>query len=196
MWDWIVNWVSSAINSLTDWVSSAIDSVYSWASSMWGSLVGWVSSAIDSVYNWLSSAWSSLVDWVNSVLSNIKQVYNTFVNYITNVYETVVNNITNVYETTVNSITNIIGVTIDKVADWFESIGGATRAWAEGLFVKVKEVWNTITGDLNAWWKTQLALLRETFGWILPLRDNIEGFFGDPAQWIYDRLDDFFERFW
>ena len=32
-------------------------------------------------------------------------------------------------------------------------------------------------------------------GWAA-IRDQVFDFFKDPEQWVYDRLDKFFERFW
>ncbi|GAH69681.1 unnamed protein product, partial [marine sediment metagenome] len=94
--------------------------------------------------------------------------------------------------TVVNNITEVIGVTIEKVAEWFTSIGGATIEWAKGLFVKIKDVWNTITGNLEKWWKTQLALLNETFGWVQDFRDGLGEFFPNPLEFLWNRFIDWF----
>ena len=192
MFDWLINWVKSLWSDLTSWVSSAIDAVYSW-----------VNSAINRVYSWALSTFAKLGEIASTIIKYVTEVYNTVKNYITNVYNTIVENITkvyqtvsnyvtNVYNTVVNNITNVIGVTIEKVGEWFASIGGATRAWVEGLFVTAKNVWDTITGNLGEWWKTQLAKINETFGWVLLFRDNIEEFFKDPLEWLVGKLEDWF----
>ncbi|GAH04896.1 unnamed protein product, partial [marine sediment metagenome] len=139
----------------------------------------------DTIFNWITNTY-------NTIVNEITEVYNTVKNYVTEVYNTVNNWITNTYNTVVNNITEVIGVTIEKVAEWFASVGGATREWAEGLFVKASNLWNTITGNLGEWWKTQLASINEVFGWINDIRDDIEGFDFNPLEWLWDRFADWF----
>jgi len=47
----------------------------------------------------------------------------------------------------------------------------------------------TSLGELRALFKTPLEIV-SNFG------EDIVAFFADPEQWVYDRLDSFFERFW
>jgi len=60
---------------------------------------------------------------------------------------------------------------------------------------------------LDTWWQSRLldidALIE---GWLTSfqpfwegwqeVRDEVTSFFADPLQWVYDKLDEFFERFW
>ena len=196
MFDWFFNLVDSAIASVKSWALGLFATI----TYVWGTVVV-------SVKSWALSTFAKIGEIASTIIKYITNVYNTVSNYVTNVYNTIVNNITNVYKTVsdyitntyntiVNNITQVIGVTIEKVGEWFTSIGGATKAWAEGLFVKATNVWNTITGNLGAWWKTQLALINETFGWVQSFRGKIEELFTDPEKWLLDMLERMLARFW
>ncbi len=192
MFDWLISWVEDRINDIKSWASGLFATL---------SYVGNV--VVTSVKNWALATFAKIGEIGGAIFNFITEVYNTVSNYITNTYNTVsnfitnvinnvVNYITNVYNTVVNNITQVIGVTIEKVSEWFTSIGGATREWAEGLFIKASNAWNTITGNLGEWWKTQLALLNETFGWVLLFRDNITEFFTNPLEFLLNRFFDWF----
>ena len=195
-WAYIIEWVTARINDVKNWATGLFAKItYVW------------NVVVTAVKNWALSTFAKIGEFVNNITNYIYNVYNTVKNYITEVYETIVNNIsnvyntvknyfTNVYNTVVNNITEVIGVTIEKVGEWFAEIGGATRSWVDGLFVKAKNVWNTISGNVDNWWKTQLASINEVFGWINVFHDEVVEFFTDPLEWVYKKIDEFFERYW
>ena len=192
MFDWFFDWVEDRINDVKSWASSLFASLsYVW-NVVVTSVKNWALATFAKIGEVASTIWNYITNVYNTISNYITNVYNTISNYITEVYNTVKNYITNTYNTIVNNITNVIGVTIEKVAEWFTSIGGATREWAEGLFVRARDVWNTITGNLGEWWRTQLALLNETFGWVQDFRDRLEEFFTDPVEFLWARFTDWF----
>ena len=192
MFDWIIDWVNSAINSVKSWALGLFATISYVSNTVVASVKSWALATFAKIGSIASTIWNYITNVYNTITNYITNVYNTVHNYITNVINNIVNYISNTYNTIVNNITQVIGVTIEKVAEWFASIGGATKAWAEGLFVKANNVWNTITGDLGKWWKTQLALLNETFGWVLLFRDSITEFFTNPLGWLEARFTDWF----
>lgn len=67
--------------------------------------------------------------------------------------------------------------------------------------------WGNILANLNLWWSDRLfeiqGLITSKFieftpfweGW-QELRSEVTEFFDDPLQWVYDKIDEFAERFW
>lgn len=106
------------------------------------------------------------------------------------------------------------------VDDWWlvtSSIVGSWIVAATEGFDELKEAWDSfwhITlpdlltfSFLTSWFEDRLLDIQDlidapvkTIMDILEswqeVRDSVLEFFSDPYQWIYDRLDEFFERFW
>jgi len=63
-------------------------------------------------------------------------------------------------------------------------------------FDRLTTWWNSRLLDIDALidtWSKDLAPFWE--GW-QEIREEVTNFFADPLQWAYDKLDEFFERFW
>jgi hypothetical protein len=106
------------------------------------------------------------------------------------------------------------------VESWWEAISTTVLGWIdivakalEGLRVEWDHFWNTtlpwlVSFDwLGQWWAGQLpgiqSLIYSTLKTWFPFYDElaslwgeIKAFFADPLQWVYNKLDEFFERFW
>jgi len=86
-----------------------------------------------------------------------------------------------------------------------EGLSALRAAWAVFSQVTLPSL---VSFDwLETWWEDRLLdigdLLDTAFtlrsdlweGW-QDWRDQVAEFFSDPEQWLYDRLDSFFERYW
>jgi len=109
---------------------------------------------------------------------------------------------------------------VDIIDDWWASTQATVKSWisiaVEGLSELLAE-WDTFWKVtlpnlvslewLGIWWNSRLidiqslidtaiANLGAGFESWLEIKDSVLEFFNDPYLWIYDRLDEFFERFW
>ncbi|GAI32766.1 unnamed protein product, partial [marine sediment metagenome] len=106
------------------------------------------------------------------------------------------------------------------VDDWWLATSSTVGSWiaaaTEG-FDDLVEAWDTfwritfptlVSFDwLDIWWDDRLtdlqALINTAIQELAPfwegwqeIRESVLEFFSDPYQWIYDRLDEWVERFW
>lgn len=106
------------------------------------------------------------------------------------------------------------------IADWWSSILPLVLAYVDSALAGLGDFaatwdnfWNNIFPGLvtfewlTSWWNGKLtevnSLINSWFiaftpfweGW-QDVREEVIAFFSDPLQWIYDKLDEFFERFW
>ena len=150
------------------WISYATDA-WSWVVNAWSN----VTSIID---NWWSSAQYTVLAWIEEAkqwaLTQIATLEDT-VSYVIAWWNEFYPKIP----------------TIDEILAWFSD-------W-----------WAKILAPLTSWWNEKLLEVRsliesEIRDW-LPFYDelttlwgDIKLFFADPLQWAYDKLDEWFERFW
>jgi len=100
----------------------------------------------------------------------------------------------------------------DKVNDVKDLIDTATEG-LDNLLEAWDNFWRSTLPNLvnftwlGIWWQSRLLEIDTLIGsWLASfapfwegwqeVRQEVVDFFADPYQWIYDRLDEFFERFW
>lgn len=170
-------------------------------------------SLYDAFYD-LAKAFEDFDEWVDDVADRVRDIldFENIWDYFEDWF-TWAEDAWNWVEDAWDRVTNIVDewwlVTSSTVAGW---IAAATEGFDE-----LKEAWddfwtNTlptlISFDwLSTWWEDRLLDIQDlidapvkTIMDILEswqeVRDSVLEFFSDPFQWIYDRLDEFFERFW
>ncbi len=112
---------------------------------------------------------------------------------------------------------------LDLASDWWDAIWGPWLTYLENLISEARGVaynaWNWVS-NVNTWiidklnpiytWigsilqnyvtKVSLADLfkpvQEFMDFWLMVKDEMVAFFTDPLQWVYDKMDEFFERYW
>lgn len=98
--------------------------------------------------------------------------------------------------------TNLWAVTLPMLTNRLDAVDAA---W-DNFWI---QVWPTVVDRsfLLSWWQDKMGLIEELIasqfklaedlwrGWS-EIRGSVLEFFADPCQWVYDRLDEFFERFW
>ena len=79
--------------------------------------------------------------------------------------------------------------TIDELITWFGRRWESILQWLQANnFITSFQVDSLINSMLKTWFPFYDDLVR--------IWQDIIDFFTDPQKWIYERLDDFFERFW
>lgn len=153
--------------------------------------------------SWFSSIYSTISNWFN-------QVYQWTLSLYDSLHARVTGWINQVYawgQTLINSLRNTVTSWINQVYQWGQAqfitlqntvVGWINQvySWGQTQINVASNEWSAKLTQLDSWFQTQLAQINEAFGWINNFRDSVEDFFTDPEQWLYDRLDSFFERFW
>jgi len=108
----------------------------------------------------------------------------------------------------------------DYIADWWSGILPYILTYIDNAVEGLADFaatwdnfWNNIFptlvtfGWLDPWWQSRLLEINALIGsWLASfqpfwegwqeIREEVQSFFADPLQWAYDKLDEFFERFW
>lgn len=107
-----------------------------------------------------------------------------------------------------------------EVEDWWGEKATAVKGWIEEATEGLEDLledwdnfWDKILPELvnftwlAEWWNTRLAEINSLiesviktwfpfYNDLVNLWSDIKVFFADPLQWVYNKLDEFFERFW
>ena len=179
----------SSFNDWIDWAATQLANIFSWET-IKSLIKGWLpqlESAVDWFLNRLSWFTTQVTNWWNSTKTTVQGW--------------------------ISSAISGIRTLVDQTNTWLANLQEAWDSWASQL-PNWNEVWgwfgnwwgNTLV-NLGNWWTQRLTevtsllntafLEREPFwaGW-QDVRDQVVEFITAPLQWFYDRLDDFFERFW
>lgn len=79
--------------------------------------------------------------------------------------------------------------TLEEILAWF-------RNWPANLLVELEPWWNEKLLGINALIQSTLRDWFPFYNELAELWSDIRLFFTDPLGWLYDRMDEFFERFW
>jgi len=107
-----------------------------------------------------------------------------------------------------------------EIDEWWQGILPLVKEYIDSAVEGLEDFaatwnnfWNNIYPNLvsftwlTTWWNSKILdvqklintafTLRESFweGW-QDVREEVVSFFSDPLQWTYNKLDEFFERFW
>jgi hypothetical protein len=162
----------------------------------------------------LAGAFATFNDWVVDTTAKIANVLNLdsleawFVDWRARILTA--------WNWVLTSLANVTSI----IENWWLATRATVQGWistaTEG-FAGLRSQWDnfwTVTFPtlvsfqwLSTWWSGRLvdidtlvnSRLRVWFPFydeLVSLWSSIRSFFVDPLQWVYDRLDDFFERFW
>ena len=150
-----------------NWAADRIDEILSW-SNIRSLIRGWLS-GIETALVWFRS-------WSTYVGQYIAEWWPTILPYILTYIDNAVEGLGDFAATWNNFWNNIFPtlVTFNWLDTWWQS--------------RLLEI-DTLIGS----WVTSFTPFWE--GW-QEVRSEVTDFFADPLQWFYDKLDEFFERFW
>lgn len=172
-------YIGDVVENAVDWALSWINTTYNWATS---------------AYNWARDAWdragrfwNDLTTWVNQELAPI---WNRLQTWWSDLYEW--------WSGWLSYIKDLINhareYALDRIKDLLSYVNKWVTAWdafrigvLPGL-ARTIDIRDAINSFQNSW--------RDLFTFWANWRDQVINFFQDPLQWLYDRLEDFFERFW
>lgn len=174
----------------------------------------WVSNVQKILANILS--WATVQSYIRSWLSGIENVIAWFSNWWSNVW----NEIGDWWSTTypvvqgwINSAKQLLQTQINSFSSWLASLQADVQELLAAL-PSLDEIlawfgnwWGNILSRIEAWWNEKLLgvnrLIESTLRAWFPFYDELAGlwndiklFFTDPLEWLYTKMDEFFERFW
>ncbi len=152
----------------------------------------WINTLSAKVINILS--WNTIWSYILSYIPNLEQVRDWFYYW---------------RDWVLQEITGWWHSTTSTVLGWIDIAKQWSKDWIDWLSIKIDNLqvsWGnfaTITLPTLASYTDVNALIRS---WLLDYspfwegwqdwRGKVTEFFSDPEQWLYDKLDEFFERFW
>jgi len=166
MWDWIV-----------DTLATAIDAVADWAGGVWDNIVDVGGSAIDNIVDWGGDVISGIADQGASVIDNIVDWGGDVISGIADQGASVIDNIADFFTSIPDKVDEVVATVGEKVGAAVATATQSITGW-----------WREQLVALEAWKRTLLNNINETFGWILGFRDIITDFFGDVPGFIQSRV--------
>lgn len=176
-------------NNWVDYVASKVTQILT-ITQITSYFQGWINYATTAYY-WVRNAPSNVLVFTNTWWSTTQYTVLAWIDDVRQWTSVQIYNLTiqlTNLQVAVNSLLTQLP-TLNEVIAWFSD-------W-----------WAKILSPLTSWWNERLldinALLNSRMKEWFPFYDDLAGlwndiklFFTDPLQWLYDRLDEFFERFW
>lgn len=192
-----------SLSSLMSSIAWAFYDGYIWASDVWDriqDILTW-----DSIYslilsyfpnlnnvlswfsNWINYVWGQIDSWWQSTKETVEVWIDNAVDLAFAAWDWLVDGFNTLQTAWDNFKTKI--PTIDEIlawfGDWWATILSRLRDW--GLLSGL-EISDLIDSVIRTWFPFYDTLFE--------LWNDIRDFFTDPEAWIYEKLDNFFERFW
>lgn len=175
--NWLV-WAAGRIDViLSTWdIWSYFETWFTYAQDAWS----WVYNALYNVWNicndWWSSAQYTVIGWIQDVQDYASSLFNQAVSLIAPLED---------------ALASVIAwlPSIEEVISWWGN-------WTGNVWATITSWWSGAIGEVLALINSAF-LEREPFwaGW-QDWRDSVTEFFSDPLQWLYNKMDEWFERFW
>ena len=207
-----INYIIEELEDAQDWFYEAYLEVRDWISPF--NLLEYPLYGLYGVFMWLVQDFEDFRDWlewandlISDILSwsNIRSLIRGWLDGVEDALDWFKSWTTWVGQYIADWWSGILPYILDYVDSAVEGLVNLKATW--------ENFWNNIfptllTFDwLNTWWQSRLleidALISSWLASFSPfwegwqeVRDEVTSFFADPLQWFYDRLDDFFERFW
>jgi len=200
LWD-IADWLHEAYYVARDWIYPfnllktplyAIYGRFKWLAGDFEDFKEWLLWAGDLIEDILS--WTNIKSLIKSWLYGIENAVSWFSSWAYWVRQEVANWWTGILPYIIDYIDSAVEGLEDFATTW-------NNFWKFTLPNLVSFAW------LTTWWNSRILdvqslinsafTLRTSFweGW-QDVREEVVSFFSDPLQWTYDKLDEFFERFW
>lgn len=182
-------WGFSDFGSWVRDISSKIAQVLNW-NTIWSSILSyvpnliqirdwfysWVNNVLGLVDNWWSSVRWTVQGWIDTAVSGFRDLINQLEGSFTVVLEA--------WDSFKGKIP-----TLEEVAAWFGN-------WTGEVFSAIDDWWSGTIGDVQALISSALIEYEPFWAGWQDWRDQVVEFFTDPLQWLYNKLDEWFERFW
>jgi len=150
-----------------EWAADQIDEILSWTN-VRGLIRGWLD-GIEAALSWFLS-------WTTWVGQYIADWWSGILPYILTYIDNAVEGLEDFAATWSNFWTNIFPTLVSF--NWLDT-------WWQSRLLEIDALVGSWLASFQPFWE----------GW-QEIREEVNNFFADPLQWAYDKLDEFFERFW
>jgi predicted PurR-regulated permease PerM len=175
---WHIN-VGTAVEAAIDWVLDGLNTVITFV----GQLAAWWEEFRQEVIDFFTE----IPKWLNELWQYFLNFADTFAGWISDWWD-------GIFETVKDWVLTVV----DKLKEIVTDIGDTLERWVttvENFFTQVLpelahklDVLDMIKSFFEPW--------RDLLNFLSEVAADIGEFFSDPLAWVYNKLDDFFERFW
>lgn len=207
------------LHTLLGWWASFSNLLYSWKVNSYGwmwplNIIAPFFQALSSIADGLFSGFFDFVYWADRINRDIQEkagqswVYDLLWAFLSPI-NTTLSWLTNRLDNIGSTITNWWSGVSTTVLGWVEAAKGYALGLVnnlQGLVNSLQSWWNNFTAtvlpslasrfDVDQMIKSTFAPWADLFNFWGQVGSEIKAFFADPLQWVYNKLDDFFERFW
>lgn len=184
--DWILAWVNYVIalaQGAWDWLASVVD----WVKELWNILIAYINKQVQPLWNrittwwydlstWWSATWYSVTNWVNARFDSLKDWVGATRDWL------------------VDRINAAASQLRDSIAAAVSSLNRLIGQWNSFVTFTLPGLASLV--DITKAFDNFMLKWRDLFNWWGEFWRDVTDFFTNPFQWIYDRLDEFFERYW
>lgn len=173
-------WTTAEFNTVRNWVLTLIADIETITPDLLDSVKAFLLSIISNLETWTITEFNVVRDWVLVLLSDIETWTLT---QVSTLKSSVLSWFTDLKMWTITEINNIQDM-LSAILPWNEilaliiSWGAIPAAAIQDLIDSTLQSWFPFYNDLVELW------------------DSIVGFFTDPWQFLYDRLEELFDRYW
>ena len=128
------------------------------------------------ISNWWSTAQATVKSWDDAVKSFLQAQLNTVNSLLTSLQAS--------WDGFKGKIPSIDAI-ISWFTNWWGNVLAQVIAWGALTALQIQSLVDSAFTLRNGFWE----------GW-QDIRAQVLEFFADPLQWLYDRMDEWFERFW
>lgn len=175
--DW-VDWAANEIGNILSYsnIYSYFKTYFDYASDAWywvRDAVYYVSNIID---NWWDATWYDVRSWVYARIDDVEVLIANTESWLANLQADFTNFI--------DSLPNLNEI-LAWFTNWWSNILASIIAWGALTVTQISSLIDSAFIARDSFWA----------GWQEVKSDVVE-FFTDPLQWLYDRAENFFDRFW
>lgn len=224
--DWFIYatqvFVDLALESYSSWyIPDVMGDLFNYLSDFTSEVAGylydasdWYDEVVDKLSDILS--WSTIWDYILDYVPNLIEIRDWF-------YDKA-NHILDLIDAWWGTVTSTVQDWIDVAVEAFQSQLDDLNSWVTTIQEFIDEIeldfpdvsailswfsnwWENILSELELWWNDKLLDIQDLIDSAFIARDDlwsgwqdwkaqVAEFFIDPWEWLYNRFDDFFERFW
>jgi len=200
------NFLGDAFNALSDWTAAI--ATYSLDLANWYNTV---TAKITQILPW-ATIQSYITNWLRYI-SDLSTIFYYFWSNVTSVITSWWSSTQYTVQGWISTAQSYLQGQITNLSTYFYYLQSAWDAF-KGKIPSIDAIiswwsnwWGNTMANLDSWWDDRLLdisalidsafLSREPFwaGW-LDWKDAVIEFVQDPWQWLYDRVEDLFDRFW
>lgn len=163
-------WVTYYFGWFNDWVSDIAAKVVNFlsGSEIWDMLATPINYAFKAWW-WIEDAWGTVSGWIDVWWENTQLTVETWISTASNALSLLIGNLSTLHNTLRTEWDAFWSYTLPTLLSW-------------------SDMTSFVYSTLLAWFPF--------YNTLVAIWSDIESFFADPSDWIYNKLEDFFERYW